>query len=283
MATTSQNRVRSRLEKVASLAIHRVLALCRRRELEQLVETSSVARALVALARNQFTVEERRVLASIERERAALFARQDEIEWRIEYPMAWANALAPVRQVVGPAARLSSINAHWGKFLYTLVREVRPKVCIELGAGFGMSGSYIQAAQRHVGTGAFVTFEGSQARSEIARHTYLRLGFDAKAIIVGHFDRTLAPAFTELGLIDTAFVDGNHLLEPTVRYDALIRAFSRAGSVVVHDDIRWSREMAQAWHTVVAAPGATQAFDLFRLGVIELGSPADFAPPVVQA
>jgi len=283
MATTAPaaQRVRSRLEKVASLALHGARALRARRQLDQLAERSPVARALVALARDQFTAEERRVLATIERERARLFARQDEIEWRIEDPLDPATAPAAMRQVVGPGARLSSVKPHWGRLLYTLVREVRPKVCVELGACFGMSGMYIQAAQRHAGAGTFVTFEGSSARAEIARGMYRQLGFEGSTVVVGDFDRTLAPKIAELGRVDLAFIDGNHRLEPTVRYDALIRGSSTEGGVIVHDDIRWSAEMVEAWRQVVAKPGARAAFDVFRIGIIELGTAADTAPPPI--
>lgn len=271
-----QPRVRSRVEKVASLAVHGVRAYRSRHQLEELAERSPVARALLAVAHDQFTAHEHRVFETIDRERARIYARTDAFEWRIEDPVDPSTLPAPVTQVVGTWARLSSVKPHWGRVLYALVREVRPATCVELGACFGISGLYIQAAQRHIGCGRFVTFEGSRERAAIARATYRALGFDTQRIVIGDFDRHLAPTLAALGAVELAFVDGNHRLTPTLRYDALLRAHASPGTVIVHDDIRWSAEMVQAWHQVSRLPGG-RAFDVFRIGVIELGATA---PPL---
>lgn len=273
-----QPRIRSRIEKVAGLALHGARAFRRRHELEAVAERSPVARALLAVTHDRFTAGERAVFAEIDRQRAQIYARTDAFEWRIEDPVDASTLPAPVRQVVGVWAKLSSVKPHWGRLLYALVREVRPEVCLELGACFGISGLYIQAAQRHVGRGRFVTFEGSRERAEIARATYRALGFSEQTLVVGDFDRHLEPTLAALGTVDLSFVDGNHRHGPTLRYDALLRRHGRPGSVIVHDDIRWSGEMIDAWRQVSQLPGA-RAFDVFRIGMIELGSTA----PVLEA
>lgn len=265
----SAPRIRTRAGKIASLAVHAARSLRGRRQLEKLAPESAVARALLAVSRDQFTADERRTFAAIDAERAVLYARQDSFVWRVEDPVDPASLPAPVRQEVGRWARYSSVKPHWGRLLYALVREVRPATCLELGACFGISGLYIQAAQRHTGTGTFVTFEGSRERAEIARANYGRLGFNDATIVIGDFDRHLAPTLATLGEVGLAFIDGNHRLEPTLRYDALIRGHARSGAVLVHDDIRWSSEMIEAWHRVSADRGA-RAFDVFRLGIVEL-------------
>jgi predicted O-methyltransferase YrrM len=163
------------------------------------------------------------------------------------------------------------VKRRWGLLLYVLAREVAPKICIELGTCFGLSGLYMLAAQRHAGGGRFVTFEGSRARAEIARRMYRDLGFDDVTIVVGDFDRTVAPTLAKMGHIDLAFIDGNHRLEPTLRYDALVREHGAAGTVIVQDDIRWSAEMIEAWRQVRARGGA-RIFDAFRVGIVELDS-----------
>ncbi len=277
-AQASSIRVRTRIEKIAHFALHAARARRRRRELETLAAESPVARALVAFARDQFTAEERRVLASIEKERMRLFARHDSVVWRIEVPMDPATAPPAAPQVVGRGARVSSVKPHWGTLLYTLAREIKPAFCIELGTGFGVSGLYIQAGQQRAGSGRFVTFEGSKARAAIASEMHQRLGFHP-TIVVGDFDRTVAREVATLGTIDFAFVDGNHRGGATIRYDALIRRHGAAGTVVVHDDIRWSSDMEAAWLAVLRAPGGRRAFDLFRLGILELGAVLDLAPP----
>jgi predicted O-methyltransferase YrrM len=123
------------------------------------------------------------------------------------------------------------------------------------------------------GGGRFVTFEGSTDMAGIAVDHFRQLGGDGFSCVVGDFDRHLAPTLAQLPPVDLAFIDGNHELEPTLRYDELIRSHSSAAAAIVHDDIRWSRDMNAAWDTVSDRPGGAYSFDAFRMGVVELGPP----------
>jgi predicted O-methyltransferase YrrM len=145
-----------------------------------------------------------------------------------------------------------------------------------------MSGLFIRDGLREAGVGRLVTFEGSRAMAEIAAENYRTLGFNDISIVIGDFDRQFGPALDPLPGIDLAFVDGNHRLEPTVRYDAMIRRHGNGTGVIVHDDLRWSTGMNAAWRTVRKGSGAKQVYDLFRMGVIELG-PVEGKPRPVSA
>jgi hypothetical protein len=67
-----------------------------------------------------------------------------------------------------------------------------------------------------------------------------------------------------------AFVDGNHHYEPTVEY--IRRILERAGeeSVIVMDDIYWSRGMFRAWKEVSSWPEVQVSIDLFHMGILLL-------------
>jgi predicted O-methyltransferase YrrM len=266
----SQNRIRSRIEKAGSLAGHTLRALGDRRRLRTLARTSAVARGLVAAAERRFDAGELAVFDAIEERRRSLYARRDEIVWSIEDPIDPAKAPPEMRQVVGWWAKNSSTKPHWGRLLYAIVREVAPQTYVELGACFGMSGLYIQAALKRTG-GRLITCEGSRARAEIAAENFRAMGFSNHEVVVGDFDRTLPEVIHRNAAIDMAFIDGNHHREPTLRYDTLVRGAARDNGVILHDDIRWSGEMIDAWREVAARP-ATTVYDGFRIGVIELGS-----------
>src|SRR5215212_6291906 len=45
----------------------------------------------------------------------------------------------------------------WGHFLMCLVRELAPRSCLELGAGFGVSGAYQAAGLELAGSGRLIT------------------------------------------------------------------------------------------------------------------------------
>jgi predicted O-methyltransferase YrrM len=272
-------RIRSRFEKTLELALHVARAVADRRELARLAETSPTARALLAVAYRRFTSEERRTFAAIERVRAQLYDRRDDYVWSVENPVNPASVPAAETQIVGEWARKSSTRPHWGRLLYALVREIRPETCLELGACFGMSGQYILAAMRHVGRGKLQTMEGSRRRAEIAAEAFRALGHENFDIEVGDFDRTLEPLLERTGVIDLAFIDGNHRQEATTRYDAMVRSRMQPGGFLVHDDIRWSGEMAAAWAEIAARP-ARIIFDVFRMGVVELGASDRHVAPI---
>jgi len=67
-----------------------------------------------------------------------------------------------------------------------------------------------------------------------------------------------------------AFVDGNHRYESTVEY--VRRLLGKAGeeSVIVMDDIYWSRGMHRAWEEVISWPEVRVSIDLFHMGILLL-------------
>lgn len=273
--------VRPRLAKLPSLAMHGLRSLRDRPRLAALALDSAVARAIRVTGRDEFGPHERSVFAEIENARRELYARRDTFECLIEDPLDPTTVPPAERQVVGERAQVSSVKPHWGRFLYTLAREVRPALCIELGACLGVSGLFIQAGLREAGVGRLVTFEGSRAMAEIAAENYRKLGFNDFSVVTGDFDRQLGPALDSLPGIDIAFVDGNSAAgtDRSIRCnDPASRGRHRSDRArrhpVVHRD----------GYGVAVSPGddssALQVFDLFRMGVIKLGRTEDRLRPV---
>jgi predicted O-methyltransferase YrrM len=67
--------------------------------------------------------------------------------------------------------------------------------------------------------------------------------------------------------IDMAYIDGNHRLEPTLRYFNQMYPNLHADSVVVFDDIHWSAEMEDAWAAIKKDERVTLTIDLFFIGL----------------
>jgi predicted O-methyltransferase YrrM len=70
------------------------------------------------------------------------------------------------------------------------------------------------------------------------------------------------------GNIDMAFVDGNHRYEPTVRYFKELLPAMHEYSILIFDDIHWSKEMEQAWEEIKQDESVTLSIDLFFIGLI---------------
>jgi predicted O-methyltransferase YrrM len=68
--------------------------------------------------------------------------------------------------------------------------------------------------------------------------------------------------------VDLVFVDGNHRLEPTLRYFEWILNHSNEHTIIIFDDIHWSEEMELAWKKISQHPTVTCTIDLFFLGLV---------------
>ncbi len=86
--------------------------------------------------------------------------------------------------------------------------------------------------------------------------------------VIGNFDETLQPTLSAIENVDLAFIDGNHRYEPTIKYFEKILPKLKENSIVVFDDIHWSKEMEQAWNEIIQHNAVTLSIDLFFIGIV---------------
>ena len=85
----------------------------------------------------------------------------------------------------------------------------------------------------------------------------------------GDFAKILPRLFSTLNSnIDFVFVDGNHRKGPTFQYFLQLLAHSHNNTILVFDDIHWSKEMEKAWLTIQQHPAVTLTIDLFFIGIV---------------
>ncbi len=155
----------------------------------------------------------------------------------------------------------------YGQLLFRLANYFSPKTILELGTSLGITSAYMASANSNA---KLITMEGSTAIAAIAATNFDQLGIRNATIITGNFDTTLAETLESIGLINFAFLDGNHRYEPTIRYFEQIIQKSNEYTVIVLDDIHWSTEMEVAWNEVKNHHLVTLTIDLFYLGLIFL-------------
>ena len=85
--------------------------------------------------------------------------------------------------------------------------------------------------------------------------------------LVGSFD-DIIPDFqiqgVKPGLI---FIDGNHRKEPVINYFNQMAEMSDSNTVIIIDDINYSREMAEAWNEIKLHEKVSVTIDIFRMGI----------------
>jgi predicted O-methyltransferase YrrM len=166
---------------------------------------------------------------------------------------------------IASIARHAAKSRKWAQLLFRIVHYYAPLNIIELGTSLGISTSYMSLACRDA---RIITGEGSPQVAEQAKRNFAALKLETIQVTVGNFDDTLPGMLQQLPAVDLAFLDGNHRLEPTLRYFEQILAKIHTASVIIIDDIHWSKEMEQAWQSIQQHPAVKCTVDLFFIGLV---------------
>jgi predicted O-methyltransferase YrrM len=169
----------------------------------------------------------------------------------------------PVKQI----ARTSLKPQKYSQLLNRMVAYYQPQTILEIGTSLGLTTCYLAKARPG---SPVITMEGAVEIAAVARRNFQKLGISNIEIITGNFDETLTSALSGLQAVDFAFIDGNHRYEPTIRYFEQILKKSNNNTIIVLDDIYWSKEMEQAWEWVKNHGHVRLTIDLFAIGIVVL-------------
>jgi predicted O-methyltransferase YrrM len=168
---------------------------------------------------------------------------------------------------VSKIARKSSVNQKSGELLFRLVENFKPGNILELGTALGISTLYLAKAAPEA---RIITIEGCAAKVEVARTNFARLSAIKIEVCTGRFDTQLPNVLAKMPLLDFVFIDGHHQYRPTIEYVKEILKHSHEETVIVIDDIHWSKGMEKAWKVIQGMAEVTVTVDLFRMGLVFL-------------
>jgi len=168
-------------------------------------------------------------------------------------------------KTISKLASEASMPQKYGKVLLNLIQYFSPDTIIELGTCLGMGTAYMASANS---TSKIITIEGSKNLSDLAVKNFKALNFNNIEPVVGNFDEKLPAVLSGIGTLDLAFIDGNHRYEPTLRYFNMLMGKANENTILVFDDIYWSREMTEAWTVIKKDPRITLTIDIYRLGIV---------------
>ena len=180
---------------------------------------------------------------------------------------AGSKTLPFTQRSINSIAKSSLKSKKFSQLLFRMVDYYQPKNLLELGTSLGITSSYLATANINA---KVVTLEGASEVAAIANKGFQQLNLKNISLIEGNFDDTLSAAIHQLKIIDFAFIDGNHKYKPTINYFNQILQASHNNSIIILDDIHWSKEMEDAWHYVQNHSETTATIDLFFIGVVIL-------------
>jgi predicted O-methyltransferase YrrM len=177
-----------------------------------------------------------------------------------------------VSEIYGRAAATPA----WGRFLFALVRELKPRTILELGTNLGVSAAHLSAGlavneERHGVTGQLTTIEGDATLADLARVHLAELGHSGRTeVVTGRFAELLETVKSERGPFDLVFIDGHHEEAATIRYWQSLRSALAEGACVAFDDIEPGRPVRRAWRRIIAEARERDAgfVDLVGMGLL---------------
>lgn len=199
----------------------------------------------------------------IEQVRKAYLANNEVIE--VEDFGAGSRTGATKKRVIKNIARSALKPRKYSQLLFKIATYYKPKTILELGTSLGITTAYLSNSNKE---SRIITLEGSGNIASVAANTFKQLGLENVTQITGNFDETLSSALKQSGVTDFAYIDGNHRYEPTVRYYREILPFINEDSILIFDDIHWSKEMEQAWEEIKNHEAVTLSIDLFFIGLV---------------
>jgi len=151
------------------------------------------------------------------------------------------------------------------ELLFRLCSYLKCKVIIELGTSIGLTTLYLSYSD--AGAKVF-TMEGSAELLNFAKGLFEKNERFNITCIQGNFDQTLPKLLSSLNSFDLLYIDGNHTYDATLRYFNLALEKINSSSVIVFDDIYWSKDMTRAWEEIKEHPLVKLSIDCFYFGLV---------------
>jgi predicted O-methyltransferase YrrM len=172
--------------------------------------------------------------------------------------------LSGQQRKVSDIARTSLSDEKFCQLYDRMIEYYQAQNIVELGTSFGINTLYLAR-----GPGRKVTtFEGSKAICSIATSTFEFANARNITLIEGNIDATLPRFLERTRKVDFVFIDANHTYQATTKYFLQLVNSLHVNSIVVLDDIHYTREMEQAWTEIKKHPLVYGSADIYRAGIL---------------
>ena len=189
---------------------------------------------------------------------------------------AGSRVLDSSKRSISDMAKFAGSSVKDMKRLFRLVRYFKPERILELGTSLGKSAYAMALGHTEA---QIITVEGDENLAKFTQAQFKEKGLKNIEILHSDFDTFLDKINQTNQKFDLVMMDGNHRLEPTLRYFEKLQKHLHNDSVVIVDDIYWSDEMKTAWQQLKQHPNVKQSVDTFYFGLLffrEEQYPQDF-------
>lgn len=169
----------------------------------------------------------------------------------------------------GPNRKISAVYRRAGmkknrqKLLFRIASYLKCESMLEFGTSLGL-GTVALALSNEF---AFVqTVEACSNTAKTAENYFKQLGLTNINVHQETFNEFLIKNSSDT--YDLIFIDGDHNGERTLAYFHSLLKNVHNGSVIIFDDIYWSKGMTEAWEKIISHEKVTVSIDTFQWGLV---------------
>lgn len=166
----------------------------------------------------------------------------------------------------------ASTYGKYGKLLAQLIKSYKVNKVIELGTSLGIGSCYMAMFNPDT---TIYSIEGCQQIKNKAEDNLSNLGINNVHLFLGEFNQTLDKVIALSSVPSMVYIDGDHTYKSTIKYFNYFINKTANNTILVFDDIYWSRGMYKAWLKIIAHPSSKLTVDLFRMGIVFIDSNLD--------
>ncbi len=155
-------------------------------------------------------------------------------------------------------------KAKYANLLFRILQYAQPKSVIELGTSLGINTLYLAWDMPW----QVVSFEGCPETLQQARSIFAKAGVENIQTIEGDIASTLPKYLDPIRKIDFAFLDAHHEHDSTLANFDLLASKAHDKTIIVLDDIHWSKGMEKAWKAIRKDSRVIATADVFQFGIV---------------
>ncbi len=166
---------------------------------------------------------------------------------------------------INKIAKTAGITRKRAKLLFRIVKHFNPRDILEIGTSLGLATSALNLGNSEAQT---VTIEGCKETSEVAREQFEFFKLTNIQLINDEFNNALNSKELKNSKFDLVFIDGNHNKKATLGLFKTLLLNINNESIMIFDDIHWSKGMTEAWELIKQDPQVKVSIDTYYWGMV---------------
>jgi predicted O-methyltransferase YrrM len=167
------------------------------------------------------------------------------------------------KRSISKITKVAGSNYNEAKLLFRLTNYFKSNTILELGTSLGIA---TQALALGNPKAIITTVEGCPNISAVAETQFQN--FDLKNITIktGDFAQVISNLNSQT--LDLIYCDGNHTKQATLQYFEMLLPKTHNDTLLILDDIYWSKQMTDAWEIIKNHPQVTVTIDTYKFGFV---------------